>query len=144
MCGSVGRESEQRIGEGFGGKFAVEGKSAVLRKGVRELQGVELNICISVSKSLDQGGGRLGGARWVGRHAVADVEDIFPILAREILVRSLDYCALLALMPQAGSRKAVDNLPIASSMGELCARNMVATSSTACTCCQGAVQSCGC
>lgn len=100
MCGSIGRQSEQRIGEGFGGEFAVEGKSAVLGEGVRELQGIKLNICISVSKSLDQGGGRLCGARWVGRHAIADIENVFPILARKVFVRGLDYCTLLAIVPQ--------------------------------------------
>lgn len=41
---------------------------------------------------IDQGGRRLCCSRWAGRHAVAHVEDVFPVLAGEVLVRGLD-CA---------------------------------------------------
>lgn len=54
MGGAVGGEAQQGIGEGLGGEFAVERRSAILRQRVRQLERVQLHVGVAVRQSLDQ------------------------------------------------------------------------------------------
>jgi hypothetical protein len=42
-------------------------------------------------EAFDEGGRGLGRARWIRGYAIADVEDVFPVLAGQILVGRLDW-----------------------------------------------------
>lgn len=71
-------------------------RAAVLRQRVGELERVELHVGVAVREAFDEGGDGLGGAGGGGGDAVADVEDVLPVLAREVLVGRLDCGSVLA------------------------------------------------
>lgn len=52
---AVGCEAQQCIGEGLRGKLSVKFGAAVLAQRIGELEGVQLDVGISVCETLDQG-----------------------------------------------------------------------------------------
>lgn len=68
-------------------------RAAVLRQSVGKFEGIELDVGVAMRQALDQGGRRLLGPGGVGRDAVADVEDVLPVLAGQVLIGGFDDCA---------------------------------------------------
>lgn len=55
MSVAVCSKAQQCIGESLRSKFSVKFGSAVLAQRIRELEGVELDIGVSVSEAFDEG-----------------------------------------------------------------------------------------
>lgn len=63
--------------------------TTVLRQGIGELKGVQLDVCISMCQSLDHRPDDIFTPRVTGVDFVAYIENEFPVLRGEILVSRL-------------------------------------------------------